>query len=77
MRSHVCCAGIALAFVACKGDGVTVPPAQSGLPGVDAPSITAKGPGVFTFAPFDTAKIFAISPLGQLGPPGLTGLLAV
>jgi hypothetical protein len=70
MRSRVCCTVIALAFVACKGDGPTIPPAQSGLPGVDAPSITAKGPGTFTFAPFDTAQIPVISPLGQLGPPG-------
>ena len=35
-----------------------------------SPLITTTGPGTFTFAPFDTAQISAISPLGQLGPPG-------
>lgn len=58
-------------LLACGDGGSTAPTTiSSGLPGMDAPSITAKGPGVFTFAPFDTTVIKLISPLGQLGPPG-------
>ena len=58
---------ISLSCNSATGPGPDTP---SGLPGADSPSITASGPGVFTFAPFDTAQISRISPLGQLGPPG-------
>lgn len=67
-------AAFAAAFVVAACNHSTAPNGtdSSGLPGMNVPGLTARGPGVLTASPLDTATLFQIDPLGQLGPPGHT-----
>jgi len=55
-----------VALTACGGHGDNTGPADNGNPY----GITATGAGVLSVSPLDTSTIFAVTPLGNLAPPG-------
>ena len=58
---------LCLALAACGGHETTSPP-----DGNNPYGLTNTGPGVLSVTPLDTTTIFAITPLGQVAPPGHT-----
>jgi len=68
MRSALTLLATPALVVACGDGGKAAGPGDDGSPF----GLTASGPGVLTVTPLDTSTIFAITPLGQVAPPGHT-----
>lgn len=57
---------LAAVLLACGGHGDSMRPADNG----DPYGFTTTGPGVLSVLPLDTSTLSAVSPLGNLAPPG-------
>jgi len=65
---HIAVCGALIALVACGNGSSSTGPHDDGNPY----GLTTTGPGVLSVTPLDTSTIFAITPLGQVSPPGHT-----